>query len=380
MAITELPPAPSRADPANFSDEADALLGALDQFVTEANAQAAALTLNDTTDTSSSSVVIGTGAKTFTVTAAKSFQPGMWLVIADAAAPSTNSMMGQITSYSGTTLIMNITVILGSGTKSSWIISQSAPVLEDTSDVVTTRGDIIRGDASGEAERLAVGTNGQVLTSDGTDAAWATPAASPVTTRGDIIRGDSSGDAERLAVGTAGQVLTSDGTDAAWTTPAASPVTTRGDIIRGDSSGDAERLAVGTAGQVLTSDGTDAEWSNTITGAVLQDCSEESAAVSSSSNVLTLDYTAGPNFTITLTENVTTLTLSNWPTSGEFGVMAVEITQAAGSAYTIAWGSIDFGDAGAPDLSTLGSVTLALLRTVNGGTTVYANANWQKTS
>ena len=39
---------------------------------------------------------------------------------------------------------------------------------------------------------------------------------SPITTRGDIITGDSSGDAQRVALGTSGYVLTSDGTDAAW--------------------------------------------------------------------------------------------------------------------------------------------------------------------
>ncbi len=38
----------------------------------------------------------------------------------------------------------------------------------------------------------------------------------PITTRGDLIRGDASGNVERLAVGTADEVLTSDGTDAAW--------------------------------------------------------------------------------------------------------------------------------------------------------------------
>lgn len=125
--ISTLPPAPSRADPINFSDEADALLGALDGFVTETNAVAVAMNLNDTNDVSTSSVAIGLGAKTFTVTAAKSFLPGMFLSIADDAAPSTNSMFGQITSYSGTTLIMNITFFYGSGTKSAWTISQAVP-------------------------------------------------------------------------------------------------------------------------------------------------------------------------------------------------------------------------------------------------------------
>jgi len=127
MAITALPTPPSRSAPSTFSTLADAFIAALPVFVTEANAQAAALDLNDTIDTSASSVAIGLGAKTFTVTAAKSFQPGMWLIIADDAAPSTNQMFGSITSYSGTTLVMNITSVLGSGTKTAWTISQSSP-------------------------------------------------------------------------------------------------------------------------------------------------------------------------------------------------------------------------------------------------------------
>lgn len=126
MAITPLPTPPSRSAPATFSTLADAFLGALPTFVTEANAQAAALTLNDTTDTSTSSVAIGLGAKTFTVTAGKSFQPGMWLVIADDAAPSTNQMFGSVTSYGTDQLVMNITQRLGSGTKTAWTISQSS--------------------------------------------------------------------------------------------------------------------------------------------------------------------------------------------------------------------------------------------------------------
>lgn len=127
MPITALPTPPSRSDtPANFVTKADAFIAALPQFITEANDQAALLTLASTTDTSVTSNAIGTGAKTFTVSAGKSFQPGMYLVIADTAAPSTNSMYGQVTSYSGTSLVMNILSALGSGTKTAWTISQSA--------------------------------------------------------------------------------------------------------------------------------------------------------------------------------------------------------------------------------------------------------------
>ena len=38
--------------------------------------------------------------------------------------------------------------------------------------VITTRGDIIRGSSTGTAENLALGTNDQILRSDGTDVAW----------------------------------------------------------------------------------------------------------------------------------------------------------------------------------------------------------------
>jgi len=127
MTITALPtPAPSTTDPTNFATRADALIAALPTFITETNATAAAMNLNSTSDTSTTSNAIGTGAKTFTVTAGKSFQLGMYLVIADTAAPSTNSMFGQITSYSGTSLVINILTVRGSGTKTAWTISQAS--------------------------------------------------------------------------------------------------------------------------------------------------------------------------------------------------------------------------------------------------------------
>ena len=45
--------------------------------------------------------------------------------------------------------------------------------LDAQQDVFTTRGDLVRAGVGGVAERLPLGTNGYVLTSDGTDAAWA---------------------------------------------------------------------------------------------------------------------------------------------------------------------------------------------------------------
>ncbi len=44
--------------------------------------------------------------------------------------------------------------------------------LDAQEDVITTRGDLIRGSSSAAAERLAIGTANQILTSNGTDASW----------------------------------------------------------------------------------------------------------------------------------------------------------------------------------------------------------------
>ena len=132
MTISSFPTPPARTDePDTFVQRADAFIAHFPIFVTEANAVAVAMNLNSTTDTSATSNSIGTGAKTFTVTAGKSFQPGMWLIVADTASPSTNSMFVQITSYSGTTLVVNCVAFLGSGTKTDWTITQSSPASLD---------------------------------------------------------------------------------------------------------------------------------------------------------------------------------------------------------------------------------------------------------
>ena len=63
-------------------------------------------------------------------------------------------------------------------------------------DVITTRGDLVYGNVSNVADRLAIGASGTVLTSDGTDVSWQTPAGTgDVTAAANIadnrvVRGD----------------------------------------------------------------------------------------------------------------------------------------------------------------------------------------------
>jgi hypothetical protein len=122
---------------------------------------------------------------------------------------------------------------------------------------MTTAQDIIVGGSSGTPARLAIGTNGFVLTAVAGVVAWAaaTGFANPMTTSGDIIYGGASGVATRLAAGTNGHFLTLTAGVPTWAAVAAgmtNPMTTSGDIIYGGASGTPTRLGVGSNGQVLT--------------------------------------------------------------------------------------------------------------------------------
>jgi len=125
MTISSLPAVPTRSDPsATFIAKADAFMAALPTFVNELNAMGTLYNLATTT-TSASSVLIGTGAKTFTVAAGLGFAIGMTLAIASTA-NSANAMLATVTGYSSTTLSVNVTSITGSGTLASWTISLAA--------------------------------------------------------------------------------------------------------------------------------------------------------------------------------------------------------------------------------------------------------------
>ena len=72
--------------------------------------------------TSTTSFLIGTGSKAFTTQANLAYVAGQYVRISYSVTP-TNWMEGQVTSYTGTTLTVNVTLISGSGTFASWNIS-----------------------------------------------------------------------------------------------------------------------------------------------------------------------------------------------------------------------------------------------------------------
>lgn len=75
------------------------------------------------TSTSTTSLTIGTGSKSLTTATALTVGVGSYVFIAETANPEVNWMFGQITSISGTSVTVNVTVVLGSGTITAWTIT-----------------------------------------------------------------------------------------------------------------------------------------------------------------------------------------------------------------------------------------------------------------
>lgn len=103
---------------------ADVVTTHADVVVANAAAVAASNYAASYSGTSTTSLLIGTGTKVFTTQASKLWVNGQYLQIASNA-NAANYMHGTVSSYSGTTLTMNIVDVGGSGTFADWNISIS---------------------------------------------------------------------------------------------------------------------------------------------------------------------------------------------------------------------------------------------------------------
>lgn len=106
---------------AEAADAAD-----VDATAAAASEAASALNVAKLTGTSTTSLAIATGSKSFTTQASKFFNVGSYVIAKSDANPTTNLMAGQVTAYSGTSLTVNVTRIVGSGTYADWTIIVSA--------------------------------------------------------------------------------------------------------------------------------------------------------------------------------------------------------------------------------------------------------------
>lgn len=165
------------------------------------------------TATSSSSVTIGTGSKSFTLNESyRAFISGSKVKIAETADPTTNYMTGTVTSYSGDTLAVTVGSVTGSGTISAWSIGLM--VSQETHALSHKDG----GDDELDVSELAgaLGTSGQVPVSDGAAVSWSddlvnkmenTYTVNSYTSNATLASGDCTGDQIRTNRGATGEVI-----------------------------------------------------------------------------------------------------------------------------------------------------------------------------
>ena len=135
----------------------------------------------------------------------------------------------------------------------------SGNMYAQATEVITSQGDLRRGDSSGNPERLAIGSSGKVLQSNGTTESWETLslADTVLTTQGDILYEGASALA-RLGQSTANYTLATKGSSAnpAWQASATSVMSGAQDILYSSAANTLARLAAGTDGDLLTTHGT----------------------------------------------------------------------------------------------------------------------------
>ena len=158
------------------------------------------------TTTSTTSESIGTGSKTFTVETGLALSIGQQIIVAYDAS---NKMEGSVTSYSGSTLVVNVTSVTGSGGPyTSWSISLSgAPGPAGATGVGTQGATGATGTAGSNGATGATGnTGGEGATgATGTAGSNGATGATGVGTQGATgATGTAGGNGATGATGTAG--------------------------------------------------------------------------------------------------------------------------------------------------------------------------------
>ena len=116
---------------------------------------------------------------------------------------------------------------------------------------------------------------------------------------------------------------------------------------------------------------------NIVQRPVLEDIGYTHNTVAISSGAVTFDLTTGNSFDVSLTENITSITISNPPATGTKGIFEVTFVQdATGSRTVTGWpASVEWPSGTAPTITTTATTGTddVTLRTHDGGTTWRGN-------
>jgi hypothetical protein len=184
----------------------------------------------------------------------------------------------------------------------------------------------------------------------------ATPASGNLAiyakTGGGVFAKDSAGTETALGGGSGGMT---------------NPMTAAGDIIIGGTSGTPTALPKATDGQVLTLVSGAPAWAASSGSSSL---GSAVTALSIASGVVAIDCSLGDYFTLPLTANVTSITFSNLPASGQARTLLVRMKQDATGSRTVALPSAFKAITGSDTVvqSAANAYTVLAISTVDQGT------------
>lgn len=198
-------------------------------------------------------------------------------------------------------------------TNTSDISTNATAIATKITDPMTTNGDLIY-QAGGVPARLGIGTDGQVLTLSSGLPTWQNATGGftdPMTTRGDIIIRDSSNTTNRLAVGTNGQVLKADGTDIAYGLIS-------NNSIDASAAIDVTKLAAMPASRAVVSDGSGYISASSVTETELEYVSGVTSAIQTQ-----IDDIINTPKTYSIAETtITTASISHWNNATGISIIA----------------------------------------------------------
>ena len=239
----------------------------------------------------SNGVLYGNGTSALGVTAAGT--TGQVLVGNTGSAPSWATVSSSLVSSfsAGTTGFTPSTATTGAVTLAGTLNIANGGTGQTTASAafnalspITSTGDLILGNGTNSATRLAIGANNYVLTSNGTTASWQALPSSGVTTFQTSLSGLTPSTATSGAVTLAGTLgATSGGTGlTSYTT---------GDILYASATNTLNKLAAGTNGYILTLAGGVPTWAASTSSGVSYTVTDFTATAGQTT--FTVTYTVG---------------------------------------------------------------------------------------